>query len=93
MIEKWGKTLRTDPFYNPHFTLDRQVFYDLTIPGVDETRYPPLASSRKKIRPLWDAPTFTVEPKKVSPATEKPATRKTQTKTRTKKPAAATSAE
>nr|WP_249202381.1 glycosyltransferase family 2 protein [Gluconobacter kondonii] len=84
MIEKWGKTLRTDPFYNPHFTLDRQVFFDLTIPGVDETRYPPLESTRKKIRPLWDTPTLTTEQKTPS-STKKPVSKKSQAGTRRKK--------
>lgn len=85
MIEKWGKTLRTDPFYNPHFTLDRQVFFDLTIPGVDETRYPPLESTRKKIRPLWGTVTLPAEQKAPS-ATKKPVAKKSQAKTRGKKP-------
>ncbi|GBR67648.1 O-antigen biosynthesis protein RfbC [Gluconobacter kanchanaburiensis NBRC 103587] len=89
MIEKWGQTLQTDPFYNPHFTLDRQVFFDLTLPGVDETRYPPLASTRKKIRPLWPLPVFTIEPGKTD-ALAKERARK-PSKPRQKKPSTTSS--
>src|SRR5262249_9857870 len=36
MIERWGDTLRKDPFYSKHFLLDGQPFVDLVEPGVDQ---------------------------------------------------------
>ncbi len=39
MIERYGALLRQDPFYSPHFALDRQAFFDLVVPGSNADRY------------------------------------------------------
>ena len=39
MIERYGAALRQDPFYSPHFALDRQPYFDLVTPGSDADRY------------------------------------------------------
>lgn len=36
MRERWGETLLHDPFYSPHFSLERQAFFDLV--DVRQTR-------------------------------------------------------
>ncbi len=41
MIERYGDQLKQDPFYSPHFALDRQPFFDLTTPGSNADRYAP----------------------------------------------------
>ncbi len=41
MIERYGMGLRRDPFYSPHFALDREPFFDLVRPGENADRYPP----------------------------------------------------
>lgn len=46
MIEKWGELLLRDPFYNPHFALDGQVFYDLVPPGINIDRYSALPQEK-----------------------------------------------
>jgi GT2 family glycosyltransferase len=33
MRARWGETLLRDPFYSRHFSLDKQVFFDLVEPG------------------------------------------------------------
>ena len=33
MKERWGQALENDPFYNKHFSRDRQAYYDLNQPG------------------------------------------------------------
>ena len=32
MKERWGEKLLADPYYNKHFTLDRQPYFDLSDP-------------------------------------------------------------
>ncbi len=39
MIERYGEALKQDPFYSPHFALDRQPFFDLVTPGTNGDRY------------------------------------------------------
>ena len=39
MIERYGAALRQDPFYSPHFALDRQPYFDLVVPGSNADRY------------------------------------------------------
>ena len=39
MIERYGPLLKQDPFYSPHFALDRQAFFDLVVPGTNADRY------------------------------------------------------
>ena len=39
MIERYGARLKQDPFYSPHFALDRQAFFDLVVPGRNADRY------------------------------------------------------
>ena len=41
MIERYGAALKQDPFYSPHFALDRQPFFDLVTPGTNADRYRP----------------------------------------------------
>lgn len=41
MIERYGALLKQDPFYSPHFSLDRQPFFDLVVPGSNAERYGP----------------------------------------------------
>ena len=41
MIERYGAALKQDPFYSPHFALDRQPFFDLVTPGGNADRYGP----------------------------------------------------
>ena len=41
MIERYGAALKQDPFYSPHFALDRQPFFDLVTPGTTADRYRP----------------------------------------------------
>ena len=41
MIERYGAALKQDPFYSPHFALDRQPFFDLVTPGTNGDRYRP----------------------------------------------------
>ena len=41
MIERYGVRLRRDPFYSPHFALDREPFFDLVRPGENADRYAP----------------------------------------------------
>lgn len=33
MKARWGETLERDPFYNPHFSLEKQAFFDLRDPA------------------------------------------------------------
>ena len=40
MVERYGALLKQDPFYSPHFALDRQAFFDLVVPGTNTDRYP-----------------------------------------------------
>lgn len=61
MIETWGDTLARDPFYNPHFALDRQVFFDLVSPGVDIDRYPSLPKEVAAPPKLWGKEVFEAE--------------------------------
>lgn len=41
MVERYGDLLKQDPFYSPHFALDRQPFFDLVTPPGNRDRYPP----------------------------------------------------
>ena len=34
MLDRWGPELQRDPFYNPHFVLNRQPFFDLSDPDL-----------------------------------------------------------
>ncbi|WP_245528456.1 glycosyltransferase family 2 protein [Gluconobacter morbifer] len=83
MLERWGDRLQRDPFYNPHFALDRQVFFDLIAPGVDVDRYPPLPKDQNPAPHLWsksESKTAKAAPFKAaaasSTATAKPTTRR-----------------
>jgi GT2 family glycosyltransferase len=41
MITRWGDTLKTDPFYSKHFSLDGRPFYDLVVPAKPKRVYIP----------------------------------------------------
>ena len=50
MIERYGAALKQDPFYSPHFSLDRQPFFDLVTPGTNADRYPTHVGGRRRRR-------------------------------------------
>jgi GT2 family glycosyltransferase len=58
MIERYGDALKQDPFYSPHFALDRQPFFDLVTPGLSDERYRPHVGIPKGGQELPAAPAF-----------------------------------
>lgn len=80
MLERWGDRLQRDPFYNPHFALDRQVFFDLLPPEVNLDRYPPLPKDQNVTPHLWEKPAEQTAPKASTAAksAQKPAAKPTR---------------
>ena len=73
MIERHGTRLRRDPFYSPHFALDREPFFDLVRPGENADRYKPRRRPPPGAAEPAAAPAAPAARPPQSPSTQSPA--------------------